>query len=101
MTHLPERTICGKCGKRCADNIPRAFRVEEECKCLRLTREQLCGPVIDALNLMMSLRDQLPYRGRGALLLNAAMWRLDERMWEEAETLFPGSTAKYLAARKQ
>lgn len=30
---VPENTICGTCGLRCADDLPRAFRIRGECIC--------------------------------------------------------------------
>lgn len=30
---IPENTICGRCGKTCADNVPLEFRTETECRC--------------------------------------------------------------------
>ncbi len=39
--------------------------------------------VVDALTIMMRLRRELPYRGRGFLLLNAACHRLSERFWAD------------------
>lgn len=41
--------------------------------------------VADACHLMMALRSQVPYRGRGFCLLNASCWRLSNSFWHEVE----------------
>ncbi len=54
--------------------------------------------VIDALELMMKLRSQVPYRGRGFLLLNAACCRLSKRFWSEAK-FAPANQGRTMAHR--
>lgn len=69
-------------GRHSTRGLSRALRTTRVPREVSLDRTQA---VIDALVLMMKLRDRLPYRGEGFALLNAACHRLSDRFWSEAE----------------
>jgi hypothetical protein len=47
-----------------------------------MTKAEMDG-VVEALRLMMRLREQVPYLGRGYRLLNSACHRLTARFWRD------------------